>query len=165
MIYFLHCFNVLPLFLQGVDESYDEALIEFFTPYHLFVDLLMRVAANHQNVTQTVVNLSAMVAYEGVPLHMPYFAKLWCEIYQSEHMDKRCISALCNCSSFIDYVDSVLMDERQSLNNPHINQFFCNFFPKVIYLICVIHLSYFLNYWYFLFLNLILLFKTLKNLL
>lgn len=25
-----------------------------------------------------------MVAIEGVPLHSPYFAKLWYEIYQSE---------------------------------------------------------------------------------
>lgn len=26
----------------------------------------------------------AMVAYEGVPLHSPYFAKLWYEIYHTE---------------------------------------------------------------------------------
>lgn len=91
----------------------------------------MRVAVNQQSVSKQVVNLSAMVAYEGVPLHAPYFAKLWYEIYQSEQVDKDCVTMLCNCSSFIDYVDAVLLDERQSLNNQHIYQFFCNYFPKV----------------------------------
>jgi len=91
----------------------------------------VRVAVNQQSVSKQVVNLSAMVAYEGVPLHAPYFAKLWYEIYQSDQVDKDCVTMLCNCSSFIDYVDAVLLDERQSLNNQHIYQFFCNYFPKV----------------------------------
>ena len=78
-----------------------------------------------------MINLSALVAYEGVPLHAPYFAKLWYEIYQSEQVDKDCVTMLCGCSSFIDYVDAVLLDERQSLNNQHIYQFFCTYFPKV----------------------------------
>ena len=65
---------------QGVDETYDAALVEFFQPYHMLVDLLVRVAVNHQNLTEQVINLSAMVAYEGVPLHLPYFAKLWYEL-------------------------------------------------------------------------------------
>ncbi|KAI0239771.1 Ubiquitin carboxyl-terminal hydrolase 34 [Lamellibrachia satsuma] len=116
---------------KGVDEAYDQALSDFFFQYHHFVDLLVRVAVNQQSVSKQVVNLSAMVAYEGVPLHAPYFAKLWYEIYQSEQVDKDCVTMLCNCSSFIDYVDAVLLDERQSLNNQHIYQFFCNYFPKV----------------------------------
>ncbi len=78
-----------------------------------------------------VINLTALVAYEGVPLHTLYFAKLWYEIYQSEQVNKQCIATLCSTSSFIDYVDAVLLDERQSLNNHYIYQFFCNFFPKV----------------------------------
>ena len=117
--------------MQGVDEAYDTALSDFFTQYHLFVDLLVRMACNQQNISEHVVALSASVAYEGVPLHCPYFAKLWYEIYQSEQVDKKVITMLCNNSNFMDYVDAVLMDERQSLNNHHIYQFFCNFFPKV----------------------------------
>lgn len=81
-----------------------------------------------------MISLSAMVAYEGVPLHSPYFAKLWYEIYQAENVDKNCITVLCSCSSFIEYVDAVLMDERQSLTKQHIYQFFCNFFPKVSFI-------------------------------
>lgn len=47
-------------------------------------------------------------------------------------VDRSCIRTLCNCSYFIEYVDSVLLDERLSLNNTNIYQFFCNFFPKVL---------------------------------
>ena len=72
----------------------------------------------------------AMVAFEGVPLHSPYFAKLWYEIYHSE-LDKSLIKMLCKSSYFMEYVDAVLLDERLSLNNQNIYQFFCNFFPKV----------------------------------
>ena len=51
--------------MQGIDEAYDQALHEYFYPYHSLVDLLVRVAVNQQNVTETVINLHAMVAYEG----------------------------------------------------------------------------------------------------
>jgi len=48
-------------------------------------------------------------------------------------VDKNFIKILCSSTYFIDYVDAVLMDERLSLNNQNIYQFFCNFFPKVDY--------------------------------
>ncbi|KAL3873492.1 hypothetical protein ACJMK2_036602 [Sinanodonta woodiana] len=115
---------------KGVDDAYDTALSDFFIPYHILVDLICRMAVNNQMLTEPIINLSAMVAYEGVPLHSPYFAKLWYEIYHSE-IDKKCISILCSSSFFIDYVDAVIMDERICLANQNIYQFFCNFFPKV----------------------------------
>ncbi len=62
---------------QGTDEAYDQALFEYFNPYHTLVDLLVRVAVNQQNVTDTVLNLHCMVACEGAALHLPLFAKLW----------------------------------------------------------------------------------------
>ncbi|XP_021379697.1 ubiquitin carboxyl-terminal hydrolase 34-like isoform X3 [Mizuhopecten yessoensis] len=115
---------------KGVDDMYDNALLDFFSPYHALVDLLCRVAVNHQSLNEAIINLSAMVAIEGVPLHSPYFAKLWYEIYHSE-VDRNCINILCNSNIFIEYVDSVLLDERLSLSNHNIYQFLCNFFPKV----------------------------------
>ncbi|XP_064621669.1 ubiquitin carboxyl-terminal hydrolase 34-like isoform X2 [Lineus longissimus] len=116
---------------RGVDKVYDEALANFYFPYYHFIDLVCRVAVNTQTITENIINLSAMIAYEGVPLNSPYFAKLWYEIYHTEHIDKNCISSLCKNTSFIDYVDAVLMDERASLNNHIIYQFFCTYFPKV----------------------------------
>jgi hypothetical protein len=116
---------------QGVDAAYDAALCEYYDPYHHLVDLLVRVAVNQQCLSENVVNLSATVACEGVPLHMPYFAKLWYEIYMSESVDRRYVDMLCSGTPFIDYVAAVLLEERTSLNNPHIHQCFCNFFNRV----------------------------------
>ena len=96
------------------------------------VDLLVRVAVNQQCLSESVINLSATVAYEGVPLHMPYFAKLWYEIYMSENVDRQYVDMLCSTSPFIEYVEEVLQDERTSLNNSHIQQFLCNYFTRVI---------------------------------
>ncbi len=39
---------------QGVDEAYDQALQDFFCPYHGFVDLIMRVAVNQQSISEEV---------------------------------------------------------------------------------------------------------------
>ena len=136
--HFVHvkCTIIPPSFycyvFQGVDEAYDQALYDYFYPYYLFIDLLCRVAVNQLNITQELVTLSAMVACEGVPLYMPLFAKLWSEIYQAEHISRQYVAMLCNCSSFIDYVDAVLLDERKSLNTQIIYHFFCNYFPKVL---------------------------------
>lgn len=43
---------------QGIDEEYDQALREFFFPYHQFVDMLCRVAINYDSMTEVLVNLS-----------------------------------------------------------------------------------------------------------
>jgi ubiquitin carboxyl-terminal hydrolase 34 len=116
---------------QGVDAAYDAALFEYYDPYHHLIDLLVRVAVNQQCLSENLVNLSATVACEGVPLHTPYFAKLWYEIYMSESVDRRYVDMLCAGAPFIDYVATVLLEERTSLNTSHIHQFFCNFFNKV----------------------------------
>jgi ubiquitin carboxyl-terminal hydrolase 34 len=62
---------------QGTDEAYDAALVDFYSPYHHLVDLLLRVSVNNKHVTGDLVELSAMVAFEGAPLHMQLFPKLW----------------------------------------------------------------------------------------
>jgi len=118
---------------QGVDSAYDMALSKFYDPYHLLIDLLVRVAVNQQCLTESIITLHATVAYEGVPLHMPYFAKLWYEIYMSENVDRHYVEMLCSTSAFIDYVDELLQEERASLNNMHIHQFLCNFFTRVTF--------------------------------
>ncbi|XP_054716891.1 ubiquitin carboxyl-terminal hydrolase 34-like [Uloborus diversus] len=115
---------------KGVDEDYDHQLIDFFLPYHQLVDLLCRVAISNECVTTDLVSLSAMLAIEGVPLHLPAFPKLWLDIIQSE-VGREFIQLLCNSSYFIDYLESVLLDERTCLNHPIIFQLFSVLLPKV----------------------------------
>ena len=80
----------------------------------------------------------ALVAYEGIHLHSPYFAKLWCEIYQAEKTDKDYIKQLCQSNYLIDYMEAILHDERSSLNNQHIYQFFTFYFKLVSLIFTVI---------------------------
>ncbi|XP_072159450.1 LOW QUALITY PROTEIN: ubiquitin carboxyl-terminal hydrolase 34 [Bemisia tabaci] len=118
---------------KGCDPEYDEALLEFYAPYHEFVDCLTRIAIKHKFISQSLINLSCMVGFEGVPLHLCYFPQLWLEVYQrqSQDLDPKYLNMLTNCNFFVDYVETVLLDERTSLNHDLIYQFLTRFFPKV----------------------------------
>ncbi|KAK3803788.1 hypothetical protein RRG08_026023 [Elysia crispata] len=119
---------------KGSDDDYDRALISYYEPYHRLIDRMCRMAINLKMLNADLINLYAMVAYEGVPLHLPYFAKMWNEIMETSQTadpDHMLVNTLCKCNSFIDYIETVLMDERRSLNNDYIYTFFKNFFPRV----------------------------------
>ncbi|KAG8236170.1 hypothetical protein J437_LFUL013436 [Ladona fulva] len=116
---------------KGVDEEYDEALMEVYSPYHQFVDVMCRLAVNNECMSETLVGLSAMLGFEGVPLHMTFFPKLWLDIFHAQHVDRKYISVLTNSNYFVDYVEAVLLDERTSLNNGIVYNFLCIYFPKV----------------------------------
>ncbi|KAG8281086.1 Ubiquitin carboxyl-terminal hydrolase 34 [Homalodisca vitripennis] len=125
--------NILKYFIAiGVDPEYDQALHQFYAPYHSFVDVMCRLAINHNCMTENLVNLSAMVGFEAVPLHLTYFPKLWLDIHQAQNVDRKYITMLTNSNYFADYVESVLLDERLSLNINVIYDFLVTYFPKVI---------------------------------
>ncbi|XP_046627893.1 ubiquitin carboxyl-terminal hydrolase 34 [Neodiprion virginianus] len=116
---------------KGVDLEYDGALLEFYLPYHELIDVMCRLAINNDCMTDTLVNLSAMLGFEGVPLHLALFPRLWLDVHAATHIDRKHIAALL-CSSYtVDYVDAVLLDERSSLGVPAIHAFLKTFFPKL----------------------------------
>ena len=118
--------------LQGVDEAYDQALDEFYSEYHRFIDLLMRVAVNQGMVLEKVVKLNAMVAVEGICLHAPYFAKLWTEIIGSEKPEaKKFVSLVYKMELLYEYIELLLLEERASLNVDAIYRFFVLLFPRI----------------------------------
>lgn len=125
---------------------------------------MCRLAINHNCMSDALIQLSAIVGFEGVPLHLTYFPKLWLEIYTAvvsfpsimyvgtyiiliylspekfrvtffalffQQLDKKFISVLLSNNFFIDYVETILLDERTSLNVPVIYKFLSAFFPKV----------------------------------
>ena len=133
---------------RGVDPEYDEALDKFYTPYHDFIDMLFRLAVNNDTVTEVLVNQSAVVGFDAVPLHSTYFPKLWLDILKAQvstadthnsvliftylqHIDRKYISMLTSCNYFVDYIDAVLLDERSALTVDVIYEFLVAFFPKV----------------------------------
>lgn len=92
---------------------------------------MCRLAINHHCMSEALIQLSAIVGFEGVPLHLTYFPKLWLEIYETPQLDKKFLSLLLSNNFFIDYIETILLDERTSLNVPEIYKFLCTFFPKV----------------------------------
>lgn len=64
-------------------------------------------------------------------MHLPLFPRLWLDVHAATHLDRKHITSLL-CSSYtVDYVDSVLLDERSSLGVPAIHSFLKTFFPKL----------------------------------
>lgn len=116
---------------RGVDPDYDLALDKFYNPYHDFIDMIFRLAVNNDSVPEVLINLSAIVGFEAVPLHSTYFPKLWLDIYKAQNIDRKYINMLTTCNSFVDYVDAVLLDERPALTVDIIYEFLTVFFPKV----------------------------------
>jgi len=120
---------------HGQDPEYDRALHHYFWTYHNLVDLMVRVAVNEDAIIKMLIDLSAMVGLDGVPLHFQLFPKLWLDIYSSRNIERSTLNAsialLVDSHGFLEYVDAVLLDERLSLNNQYVFQFLYVFFPKV----------------------------------
>ena len=116
---------------HGQDAEYDRALHRYFVQYHGLIDLMVRLSVNEDNLSKILVDLSAMVGLDGVPLHLQLFPKLWIDINHTQQIDRKFIQMLIQSHGFLEYVDAVLLDERSSLNNQYIFNFLCTFFPKV----------------------------------
>lgn len=69
---------------NGQDPEYDRALTRYFITYHGMIDLMLRLAVNSDSLSKMLVDLSAMVGLEGVPLHLQLFPKLWLDIHNTE---------------------------------------------------------------------------------
>ncbi|KAJ8674345.1 hypothetical protein QAD02_005607 [Eretmocerus hayati] len=116
---------------KGADPEYDSALLEFYLPYHELIDVMCRLAINNDCMNDNLISLSAMLGFEGVPLHLALFPRLWLDVHAASHIDRKHIAAVLRCSYTIDYVDAVLLDERSSLAVPAIHAFLKTFFPKL----------------------------------
>ncbi|PKU33604.1 ubiquitin carboxyl-terminal hydrolase 34 [Limosa lapponica baueri] len=122
----------LILMTEGKDDVYDRMLLDYFFSYHQFIHLLCRVAINCEKFTETLVKMSVLVAYEGLPLHLALFPKLWTELCQTQSpMSKNCIKLLCEDPVFAEYIKCILMDERTFLNNNIVYTFLTHFLLKV----------------------------------
>ena len=73
---------------HGQDPEYDRALHSHFWTYHNLVDLMVRIAVNEDTIVKMLIDLSAMVGLDGVPLHFQLFPKLWLDIYSSRNIER-----------------------------------------------------------------------------
>ncbi|KAL4703265.1 hypothetical protein ACJJTC_009240 [Scirpophaga incertulas] len=99
-------------------------------PYHRFIDVCCRVARSQRCMSEQLVLLSALCALEAVPLRFSYFAAFWRDVAASP-ADAKLEEMLLECSVVSEYMDAVLLDERESLEDPAIYQFMLHYYPKM----------------------------------
>ncbi|XP_060805071.1 ubiquitin carboxyl-terminal hydrolase puf isoform X2 [Amyelois transitella] len=105
-------------------------LAPVYRPYHKFIDTCCRVARSQRCMSEQLVLLSALCALEAIPLRFNYFAAFWNEVAACP-ADSKLEEMLLECSVVSEYVDAVLLDERDSLEDPVIYQFMRHYYPKL----------------------------------
>ncbi|XP_041969100.1 ubiquitin carboxyl-terminal hydrolase puf [Aricia agestis] len=100
-----------------------------FRPYHKFIDTCCRVARSQRCMSEQLVLLSALCALEAVPLRFNYFAAFWRDVAATP-ADSKLEEMLLDCSVLSEYMDAILLDERECLEDPVIYEFMQHYYPK-----------------------------------
>jgi len=119
---------------KGIDEAYDQELEEYFIPYHEFVDKICRYALNTDQVPFVAVEISCLLGIEAIPLRSILFPALWLEVKNKSNENAKfrsCLEKLLQYDAFIEYIDTILAEERASLSRSSIFSFMLHFLPKV----------------------------------
>ncbi|XP_047514444.1 ubiquitin carboxyl-terminal hydrolase puf isoform X2 [Pieris napi] len=111
-------------------RSHTHAPPPLYRPYHKFIETCCRVARNQRCMSEQLVLLSALCALEAVPLRFNYFAAFWRDIANTP-ADAKLEEMLLECSVLSEYIDAILLDERESLEDPVIYEFMQHYYPKV----------------------------------
>ncbi|XP_059475180.1 ubiquitin carboxyl-terminal hydrolase 34 [Neocloeon triangulifer] len=122
---------------KGTDEDLERALVEFYEPYHRLIDTMVRVALRSSLANEPLVNLSAIIGLEGLPLQLDLFPRLWNELLADKgptiapNERRRLVQMLAENAFLVSYVETVLLDERLALNRQPVYDFVAAFLPKV----------------------------------
>ncbi|XP_037912392.1 ubiquitin carboxyl-terminal hydrolase puf isoform X3 [Hermetia illucens] len=130
---------------KGIDKEYDMHLEALYKPYHDFLDIMMRMAVNTNQLNESLVKLSCLAAIEAAPLHFNLFPKFWVGIHNTASTNKY-TELLVNNPNLIEYVDILLRDERISLNDPVIRSFVEIYYPKITSGLAISRLIYSISY-------------------
>ncbi|XP_036323922.1 ubiquitin carboxyl-terminal hydrolase puf isoform X1 [Rhagoletis pomonella] len=130
---------------KGVDIEYDAQVEAFYRPYHDFLDVMMRMAVNTNQLNETLVKLSCLVAIEAAPLHLNLFAKFWVGIHNNKSTNKYA-ELLINNQYLVEYIHVILRDERVSLSDHYIRNFLEIYYPKISAQLPIARLLYTISY-------------------
>ncbi|XP_050671951.1 ubiquitin carboxyl-terminal hydrolase puf [Leptidea sinapis] len=106
------------------------AHVPFYRPYHKFIDTCCRVARSQRCMSEQLVLLSVLCALEAMHLRFSYFAAFWRDVANTP-ADAKLEELLLECSALSEYIDAILLDERDSLEDPNIYEFMQHYYPKV----------------------------------
>ncbi|XP_073817891.1 ubiquitinyl hydrolase 1 puf [Musca autumnalis] len=139
------CIPHSELLHRGVDFAYDAQVEAFYRPYHDFLDVMMRMAVNTNQLNDTLVRLSCLAAIEAAPLGFNYFPKFWVGIYNNKSTNKYA-ELLLNTQYLVEYIHIILRDCRVSLSDQYIRGFLEIYYPKVSSQLPIARLLYSISY-------------------
>ncbi|VVC94832.1 unnamed protein product [Leptidea sinapis] len=97
---------------------------------HAALDTCCRVARSQRCMSEQLVLLSVLCALEAMHLRFSYFAAFWRDVANTP-ADAKLEELLLECSALSEYIDAILLDERDSLEDPNIYEFMQHYYPKV----------------------------------
>lgn len=130
---------------RGVDKDYDVRLANFYRPYHDFLDVMMRMAVNTNQLNESLVKLSCLAAIEAAPLQFNLFPKFWVGIYNNKSTNKYVELLLAN-PNLVEYVHIILRDERTSMNDLYVRNFLEIYYPQIKTSLPISRLLYTISY-------------------
>uniref|UniRef100_A0A1A9ZZN0 ubiquitinyl hydrolase 1 n=1 Tax=Glossina pallidipes TaxID=7398 RepID=A0A1A9ZZN0_GLOPL len=130
---------------KGADLEYDAQIEAFYKPYHDFLDVMMRMAVNTNQLNDTLVKLSCLVAIEAAPLHFNLFPKFWVGIYNNKSTNKYA-DLLINNQYLVEYIHIILRNCRVSLSDQYIRAFLEIYYPKISSHLPIARLLYTISY-------------------
>jgi len=69
--------------------EYDKALTAFYAPYYAMVNVVCRLAVEHNCLVEQAITLSAKLGLEGAVLHFSVFPQFWLDLHLSQMHDNK----------------------------------------------------------------------------
>lgn len=136
---FQMCFHVTNLESLSTDDEYKMHVYEFYQPYYLFVEQIVKFAVAKNLIFSELIDLSVKLACESLYFHNKNFIQMWMNFQDNEEDEasKKIVNYLYHNKNFINYLKLILEEERTFLNDDQVYQFMQNFFNKVVFgIIC-----------------------------
>ena len=116
----------------GVDHLYDQALTEFYKPYHEIVRSICEEALSHGLHYKEMVRLACLTAREGLRLRLSVVPEFILSIRGlPQQGDARIIEYFYESSFFVELIKTIVFSYNCVLQNDFFHKFCSIFYPKV----------------------------------
>ena len=116
----------------GEDAIYDNALIEFYSPYHELVRSICEIELTHKSETRDMIRLVVLMALEGLRLRLDIMPNFILHIkVHTKQSDTRIIDAFYENSHFVELIRTMLFTDNSVLLTESMFKFCLNCYPKI----------------------------------
>lgn len=116
----------------GVDHLYDQALTEFYKPYHEIVRSICEEALSHGLHYKEMIRLACLTAREGLRLRLSVVPKFILSVGSlPQQGDVRIIDLFYESSFFVELIETMVFSYNCVLQKEFFHKFCFIFYPKV----------------------------------